>query len=122
MKNSANLNNWFLMKYPVPFIFIPFKLPTEYLLYKYFALPTDTPVCLFGNTYNDTRADEVTTEFTDGHRIITGSLINFTAAQAETERSVYTLRTINHRYAEWLRTQNCDLPEVSIRYTLQTAH
>lgn len=103
MKNSSNLHNWFLMKYAAN-IFIPKAVPTE-LLYHYFALPTDIPICLFGNTYDDTRANNETAEFTDGHRIITGALVEFTPAQAETERSVYSLHSINPKYAEWLEVQ-----------------
>ena len=104
MKNFSNLHNWFLVKYPDNSMFSIYGHSTEHF-YKYFALPTDVPVCLFGNTYDDTRANKETTEFADGHRLLTGDLIDFTPAQAETKRSIYTLHTINPQYSEWLKEQ-----------------
>ena len=104
MKNTSNLHNWFLMKFPDIPGFKARGRPTEEL-YQYFALPSDFPICLFGQTYGDTRADEKLSAFTDGHRILTGDLINFTRERAETERSVYTLHDMNPAYVEWLEAQ-----------------
>ena len=104
MKNLSDLHNWFLMKYPDTPGFGMTKHLTEDL-FQYFALPTDKPICLFGNTYNDTRANPKTTRFTDGHRILTGDLISFSTERAETERSIYTLYSMHPEYAVWLETQ-----------------
>ena len=103
-KNTASLHNWFLLVYPDYECIKRDCLPE--MLYKYFALPTaEEPICLYGSTFNDSRADRETTEFTDGHKIITGDLISFTPTRAETMRTVYSLYSINPRYAEWLKAQ-----------------
>jgi hypothetical protein len=107
--NTAKVKNWFLMKYN-PRIY---SSPEENIC-DYFALPAENQVCLFGNTYNDSRADEKTGSFFDGNRIITGDLTSFTIRQAITPRTVYTLLDIHPQYADWLKEQGYDVETAGI--------
>jgi len=84
--NTAHLENWFLITYHP----LHKDEPTE-SLFEYFVLPTTATLCLFGHTYNDSRANTITTQFTDQHRLITGDLVTFTPKRATTLRTVYDL-------------------------------
>ena len=106
--NTAKVKNWFLMRYN-RFIYC-----TEENICDCFALPTENKICLFGNTYDDSRANKVTGNFVDGHRIVTGDLTSFNIRQAITPRTVYTLLEIHPQYAEWLREQGYNIESSDI--------
>jgi hypothetical protein len=77
----------------------------------YTFLTTDESVdlALFGKVKNDYRANEVTTEFTDGHRIITSPLCRASCDGIITRNTHYTLGEINPLYAEWCEKNNHDI-------------
>ena len=111
--NSAELKKWFLIDMPCTIGGL--SITTE-SLFDYFVLPTEKRAQLFGHTYNDSRADLDTTEFTDGHRIHTGDLVFFTPTQATTQRTVYKLDDIHPAYAAWLSSQGYDITNAKINY------
>ena len=110
--NRAELMDWCLMKYPYGYSVVE-------VVHNYFALPTDSPIRMYGKTFRDTRHNAETTEFEDGHRIITGDLVSFCLNEAITERTIYALKDMSKDYAEWLDRQGYKVSEEVIIYEVK---
>ena len=76
-----------------------------------FMKPDEKDACLFGKIYNDYRSDLFTTEFNDGHRIISSVIknIDWDNRQVNTSSgSIYNLEgNPNKEYVEWLSREGC---------------
>lgn len=112
--NNSRLYDWMLVRHKRP---SPRKPPDEYFT-PYFVLPTAEVVQLLGRTENDSRANEETTAFIDGHRLLTGNLLALETKVAVTGRTVYELEDMHPLYRAWLEEQGWG-GSFSVRYSIQ---
>jgi hypothetical protein len=111
--NKSKLNEWMLVSYKCN---PPFRATDDYFV-PYFVLPTDDIVFLAGRAENDSRADEITGMFTDGHRLITGQVLSLDDHRATTVRTEYELGDMYPSYRAWLAQQDWKGP-LNIQYDL----
>jgi len=97
---EALLTDWAIVAYP------DIHLAVDDPETVFATLNSGRTVALFGRAKNDRRFNAETTEFEDGHRIITSPIVEFKDGKCFTENTIYTLEEKNEKYRQW-----CEEPQ-----------
>lgn len=95
-KQRAYIYDWAII-----YLGIPFLLDNPAPAYA--PLHSQEPVALYGRVRQDPRCNPRTGQFTNGHRIITTTIVRRYPDRISTNNTVYTLGAMSRQYAEWCK-------------------